>query len=792
MPSSLVRPELASRCWSKELLQLWAAGTSEEEGLGKEAMVNMQDARRKAVMIMRKVQLHTEKMEQRLASGVNGMMGGVEAIWEKWSTENDGDRAGITSAQAADFLLDTEGKTRPNTLPAYAAHGLLMQRPDLFLADSGEMWETGRFLVRSRAERDRLGRVARWVEGSSAEDKRPMEAFVAKATSVILASKTEKADAEWTDEDLDIISILTSRLFEVRSTQVSPYHELVPSIVKALGVYSNRRVEEGLIAKLLRDLGVLPAYDSLEVSKSIEMDRRNMAMSGVKIRGEQDLLAGNEMDDLRQDFTGHRVYVIDDPTASELDDGISLEKIHESTDVWLHVHVADPTRYISPNHPLSINASFQGSSLYLPEGGRPLFPSRVIMKELSLGAEITKGDGSQGVLTFSARLDSNGTVQDSKVALGWIKKPRVVTYESVDAALGVERTERLRPLGTNRPDIDRAQPELTEMDIADLTLIRELAIKHRSKRFEKTGLEWGLPSGEVSIVSPTGPLFNLYDRSQLTSKPSFSPVPELDYTVSLPSKEVNASAVVAETMILAGKIAARFCSDHNLPVIFRGNDAPVGVTEPSAVEKLLASRDPGTGFVDGFEQLAANVYFSPGLVGTKPMNHWGMGIEAVDGGYIRATSPLRRFGDMIAHWQIKSALAKMGGRTEVKSLDENEVSSLATRSEEAAKRIKRAGKNGQAYWRAGLFMSRLEDPLQIHRDSIDLKAPLKARIAGSTSYLQATHSTMVPVHLTDLGCTASLMFGGFDKGKWQIGDEVSVIITGVCQWPVSEVTVKFA
>jgi exoribonuclease R len=33
-----------------------------------------------------------------------------------------------------------------------------------------------------------------------------------------------------------------------------------------------------------------------------------------------------------------------------------------------------------------------------------------------------------------------------------------------------------------------------------------------------------------------------------------------------------------------------------------------------------------------------------------------MGIRAIEGGYLRATSPLRRYTDLVAHWQIKSTL----------------------------------------------------------------------------------------------------------------------------------------
>jgi hypothetical protein len=58
------------------------------------------------------------------------------------------------------------------------------------------------------------------------------------------------------------------------------------------------------------------------------------------------------VESMRRDFGDIPVYVIDSPTAHELDDGISIEETPDG--VWVHAHIADPSHLIPPNHPLSI------------------------------------------------------------------------------------------------------------------------------------------------------------------------------------------------------------------------------------------------------------------------------------------------------------------------------------------------------------------------------------------------------------------------------------------------------
>ncbi|KAJ3318642.1 hypothetical protein HDU76_000773, partial [Blyttiomyces sp. JEL0837] len=100
--------------------------------------------------------------------------------------------------------------------------------------------------------------------------------------------------------------------------------------------------------------------------------------------------------EIRRDFGDMPVYVIDSPTAHELDDGISIEH-KDNGETWIHVHIADPTSELPPSHPLAFLAQLRGNTVYLPERHYPMIPDSLSLNRFNLGV-------SNLALTFSARL----------------------------------------------------------------------------------------------------------------------------------------------------------------------------------------------------------------------------------------------------------------------------------------------------------------------------------------------------------------------------------------------------
>jgi hypothetical protein len=795
MPPSLVAAGTVDKCWTPELLQLWASGKemglsepgAEEAIIGPQQAEDMFVARRQVATLLRKIGRETERMAARLMSGsiAHGRGGGMEAVWEQFAPEEVDVRGGASAAEVAEFLLNTPGTTdeqrvrvKPSTLPAFAASSLLMARSDLFIIDERNMHKS-RFMVRSRAERKRIERVKLAVESES----EAFTAFIAKAEAVREALEKNTPPPEWSDADLDMIWVLTLPFVETRSSQAFTANPIVARIVKSFGLQKpqmtdmRRTYAADVTAPLLEAIGVLPPSDSLRTSLLSEQASRSMAIAGVRPEPiTQDLnvptAADAALDHLRTDFS-HRVYVIDDADAKELDDGIALEPTPEG-DYWIHVHVADPTRFVDRDGALATQASFAGSSTYFPEGTTPLLPPGLGGGEraLSLG----ESDAPQSVMVFSARVNTAGEMLDYKVQLGSLPAAVLTTYATVNDALGMAPNPVTRPLDLVTPQAQpsaRKHTNLTPDDITALGTLRDLANAVRAQRFATSGLEWQWPTGTAVPLHAPPPLRNLFDRASYSPTPRAHPAVEYDYVVTHRAPTVSAENTVAELMILANRVVARFCADHSLPVPYRGSD-PLKVTSATprgtTIESLLAAREPGSGYIDPLTFIAANLTLSEGTLGAAPLPHWIMGVDS----YVRATSPLRRFDDMLVHWQIKSVL---GGTV---PLGAAAVLELAERADGGMKRIRLSQRTANKFFTAGLL---LQNPTRVSAQ-VDL-CNLEAVVCGPTE------RGRVAVFVPALGLISDMHFPG-EMPELPIGTALRARVLPEVTWQWPNPMINFA
>ena len=106
--------------------------------------------------------------------------------------------------------------------------------------------------------------------------------------------------------------------------------------------------------------------------------------------------------------------------------------------------------------------------------------------------------------------------------------------------------------------------------------------------------------------------------------------------------------MVSEAMLLMGAVVAGFGQEHSLPLPFRSQPA---AELPSSDELDRIPEGPA-------RDAAIKRCLSRGVQGTRAMPHFSLGLEA----YVQATSPIRRYADLVAHRQIiaqLSALAPM-------------------------------------------------------------------------------------------------------------------------------------
>ncbi len=303
----------------------------------------------------------------------------------------------------------------------------------------------------------------------------------------------------------------------------------------------------------------------------------------------------------RIDLSQQRCVTIDDDDTRDIDDALSYERLADGRErIW--IHVADPGRLIAPGSDLDMEARRRGSSLYLAQGNLPMFPDL-----LSTGVFSLRSGHRSAAWSTWVELDDDGEIKAYGIQRSWVKPIYRLSYGDADEL------------------IELAPPQ--DRDLADLD---QLLLRRRRWRTRNGALQMDLAEGRI--------------RSQ-------GGEPRLEITEPSPSRQL-----VAEAMILAGAVAARFGQDHGLPLPYR-SQLPADLPPPAQLEALP----------DGAVRFAAiKRCLSRGLMGTSPAAHFSLGLPA----YVQATSPIRRYGDLMVQRQIAAHLA---GQTPLSEADLQEL-----------------------------------------------------------------------------------------------------------------------
>ena len=115
--------------------------------------------------------------------------------------------------------------------------------------------------------------------------------------------------------------------------------------------------------------------------------------------------------------------------------------------------------------------------------------------------------------------------------------------------------------------------------------------------------------------------------------------PQGEILVTVEDQETPARSLVAEAMVLANWLAARFLSEQRVPAIFRSQPEPrepIQRQEPKGLLELYRDRRR----------------LSRVVMDLEPQPHWGLGLDH----YTLATSPIRRYLDLVTHRQLLAYL----------------------------------------------------------------------------------------------------------------------------------------
>lgn len=519
---------------------------------------------------------------------------------------------------------------------------------------------------------------------SQALVRTPFGSFIDKARQVVesnrrrrewvngglrpLSESTMIPKVEWSQSSWEILSYLewwaSYDLFEPGS-RFSAYGSV---ILRVLGLYQGVPLDQSTAWTFLQEVGFIPLWE-IPSRYKVRFPGTGIIKGGGLARPVSPNIQQSIRPDIaaeyRVDIPDQKVFCIDGPGAVLIDDGISLEYTEKEDEFWIHVHAADPASGIQPHSDFCKYMELIPENIYLqghfqamlspsagggPRGGE----MEDLVKKYSLAS------GSPA-LTFSAKVNYGGDILDYKVrptsvhdvvymdpqdVSTFCNEPRPPPSRSQELSVGIP------PEGTTA-SVNRTMTTTSTLDQSGqdalLTLYR-LAEALKARRLEKGAWPYFFPGSSVEVqFEPMTP------QDQATRDTLESEYVPPDPYIKIATEQDSTCSVVGNLMVLAGQVAARWCSDRNIPVPYRQDTKSV-----QNHDKLLkfATEVVYPQIHEGSEPTRAQRMELSSLTGglqisTSPGPHFLMGVDM----YAKATSPLRRFSDLLVHWQIHSALA---------------------------------------------------------------------------------------------------------------------------------------
>jgi exoribonuclease II len=573
----------------------------------------------------------------------------------------------VFTPDIAQMLFNTDD---PTYAELYATHKLLADDRTHFVPDPTRHVETATFLVRAYRDVLLVTRVGNWVRESSKE----LEAFLDKSRKLISLSRSlpnvrtpTKLDVPVPSElyfngnDRYIIEFIVGYVTGRRGFIPTDLLALTPLIMNRTGMYPSDVIPnpDRNAAKLfLTEIGVWQPSESIP-------SHTDAGVSMQRLYEEQPVTEsfGDANSGARHDFGEMPVYTIDDASAHELDDGISIEETDQGT--WLHIHIANPSAFIPPQSQIASLARLRQTTLYLPDKVRPMLP---IEDENFSAKGFSKDSQLMSTMTFSARLSSDGNIEDYKVRPGLVRNVNVLTYDDVDTAVFPKVKRNSYSWWTSnyiKPDynamgkrFDTVTPNIQ----SHLSAIENIIQKHRDWRTNNGALRMTYHTGSIQ-VNPK-PLEWEATNAEQSSKTDHAPlrktVPTFirgtaGFLLSIGDQKSQSRSLIEEMMIIAGRVAGLFAKQHNLPVVYRGLTTNI---PQSLLEECRSLQISGTKILP--LTLSRKVLATSGSwfvqQSPSPQSHELLGISAEDGGYVQVTSPMRRYLDILAHWQFEAHL----------------------------------------------------------------------------------------------------------------------------------------
>lgn len=321
-----------------------------------------------------------------------------------------------------------------------------------------------------------------------------------------------------------------------------------------------------------------------------------------------------------RDLRDLAVLTIDGASTRDFDDALHVIKQPDGN-FEVGIHVSDVARYIAPGTPLFREAEARTTSLYFPDGMVPMLPS-----QLSEGALSLLAGQDRAAVSFLASLSPQGELLNYSVVRSVIRVKRQLSYDAAEEQLPGD---------------------------ADLRNLVMLSQRLLANRIEAGALLIPIPDVVISFA----------ENGKVQG-------------VNLVAVDSTMRLMVAEFMVLANTLAARFLAERQEPGLYR--------SQSPARKRFFKQPDD-----DLFIKFLQRRFLSRGNLNTTPSRHDGVGVDQ----YTTTTSPIRRLLDLVIQHQLTSILAGQGSK--FREPDLNGFANLITA---AQSRINLVRQQRHRYW----------------------------------------------------------------------------------------------
>lgn len=190
---------------------------------------------------------------------------------------------------------------------------------------------------------------------------------------------------------------------------------------------------------------------------------------------------------------------------------------------------------------------------------------------------------------------------------------------------------------------------------------------------------------EVDARMQTSPFLEIarltdaYRRRRLARGAARIDLPEVSVrvvdgeVVIRPLPKLASRDMVTDAMLMAGEAAARFAQANGIAIPYAMQPAPDEIRQPQGIAEMYAYRR----------------LFKPSRASLEPAAHFGLGLDV----YARATSPLRRYADLLVHQQLRAFVL------DKPTLSADQVLERSALLDAASATIRRAERLSNLHWK---------------------------------------------------------------------------------------------